>query len=66
MFTVLHSMSLEMLTRSHTLDVVITRDVSCIIQGETSIVDPCLYDIKGNAWILEYHKDLSWDQKKSG
>jgi hypothetical protein len=35
-------------TGGHTLDVVITRDVSCIIHGMPSIVDPCLYDTKGN------------------
>ena len=35
-------------TGGHTLDVVITRDVSCIIHGMPSILDPCLYDIKGN------------------
>ena len=35
-------------TRGHTLDVLITRDISCIIHGMPSIVNPCLYDIKGN------------------
>ena len=35
-------------TRCHTLDVVITRDVSSIVHGKSSIVDPCLYNINGN------------------
>jgi exonuclease III len=32
----------------HTLDVVITREISSIIQGNVLIVDPCLFDNKGN------------------
>ena len=36
-------------TGGHTLDVVITQDASCIIQGMPSIVEPCLYDTKENS-----------------
>ena len=32
----------------HMLDMVITRDVSFIIQGTPVIVDVCAYDAKGN------------------
>ena len=35
-------------TGGHTLDVVITRDISCIIHKMPSIAEPCLYDTKGN------------------
>ena len=35
-------------TRGQTMDVVITRHVSCTIQGMPSIFDPCLCDRKGN------------------
>ena len=48
MLTVLYHMWWERLTHGHTSDVVITCDVSCIIQGIPSFVDLCLYDTKGN------------------
>ena len=35
-------------TRVHTQDVVIRSDVCRIIMGMPSMVDPCLYDTKGN------------------
>ena len=34
--------------RGNTLEVVITRAVSCIIRGMLSVVDPCLNGIKGS------------------
>ena len=56
MVTVLSSIWLERHTHGHTFDVVIMCDVSCIIQRMPFIVDPCLYDTKGNCSgiILEF------------
>ena len=42
-------------TRGHNLDEIITRDVSCIIQGMPTIVVQCLYDtnkVQKTIWIV--------------